>query len=150
MPDNRTIEEQLQAPMEGYGEAIVIPEINAVHFEIKLNLLQLGEMKAITTRSSVAYKGPSIPTPTKVVEQETEETTDKEQMNFQGSTAYIQPPVVPIPEPNVPKTSPKPNILYPLRLNDQKLRKKLRIKWRSSFKSFKICTLTLVLRMLYF
>nr|GEW82388.1 reverse transcriptase domain-containing protein [Tanacetum cinerariifolium] len=42
-----------------------------------------GEMKAITTRSGVAYEGPSIPTPKKVVEQETEETTDKEQTNFQ-------------------------------------------------------------------
>ncbi|GKA75103.1 reverse transcriptase domain-containing protein [Tanacetum coccineum] len=41
-----------------------------------------GEMKAITTRSGVAYEGPSIPTnpsPKEVVEQETEETTDKEQ-----------------------------------------------------------------------
>nr|GEU88903.1 hypothetical protein [Tanacetum cinerariifolium] len=41
MADNRTMEELLQAPMEGYGEAIVIPEINAGHFEIKTNLLQL-------------------------------------------------------------------------------------------------------------
>ncbi|GJT04010.1 reverse transcriptase domain-containing protein [Tanacetum coccineum] len=39
--DNRTIEELLQAPTEGYREAIVIPEINADHFEIKTNLLQL-------------------------------------------------------------------------------------------------------------
>nr|GEY55462.1 reverse transcriptase domain-containing protein [Tanacetum cinerariifolium] len=58
------------------------------------------EMKAVTTRSGLAYEGPSIPTnssPEKVVEQETEETTGKEQHNCQGSTAYIQPPVVPIP-----------------------------------------------------
>nr|GEX83716.1 reverse transcriptase domain-containing protein [Tanacetum cinerariifolium] len=48
-----------------------------------------GEMKAITTRSGVAYEGPSIPTPKKVVEQETEETTDKEKSNFQGSNAHI-------------------------------------------------------------
>nr|GEU75062.1 DNA-directed DNA polymerase [Tanacetum cinerariifolium] len=41
MADNRTIEELLQAPTEGYGEAIVIPEINADHFEIKTNFLQL-------------------------------------------------------------------------------------------------------------
>ncbi|GJU20165.1 reverse transcriptase domain-containing protein [Tanacetum coccineum] len=41
MADNRTMEELLQAPTEGYGEAIVIPEINADHFEIKTNLLQL-------------------------------------------------------------------------------------------------------------
>ncbi|GJV16401.1 hypothetical protein Tco_1361724 [Tanacetum coccineum] len=37
----RTMEELLQAPTEGYGEAIIIQEINADHFEIKTNLLQL-------------------------------------------------------------------------------------------------------------
>nr|GFD17643.1 reverse transcriptase domain-containing protein [Tanacetum cinerariifolium] len=86
-----------------------------------------GEMKAFTTRIGVAYDGPSIPTnpsPKKVVERETEETTDKEQTNFYGSTTHIQPPVVPIPELDVPKTLPKPNIPYPSRLNDQKLREK--------------------------
>nr|GEY34818.1 hypothetical protein [Tanacetum cinerariifolium] len=41
MADNRTMEELLQAPTEGYGEAIVIPKINVDHFEIKTNLLQL-------------------------------------------------------------------------------------------------------------
>nr|GEV68614.1 reverse transcriptase domain-containing protein [Tanacetum cinerariifolium] len=35
------MEELLQAPTEGYGEAIVILEINADHFKIKTNLLQL-------------------------------------------------------------------------------------------------------------
>ncbi|GJZ31343.1 reverse transcriptase domain-containing protein [Tanacetum coccineum] len=79
-----------------------------------------GEMKVITTRSGVAYEGPSIPTnpsPKKVVERETKETTDKEQTKFQRSTAHIPPPVNPIsiPEPDVPKTSPKPNIPYPSR-----------------------------------
>nr|GEX88407.1 hypothetical protein [Tanacetum cinerariifolium] len=39
--DNQIMEELLQAPTEWYGEAIVIPEINADHFEIKTNLLQL-------------------------------------------------------------------------------------------------------------
>ncbi|GJS47770.1 reverse transcriptase domain-containing protein [Tanacetum coccineum] len=37
----RTMEELLRVPTEGYGEAIVLPEINADHFEIKTNLLQL-------------------------------------------------------------------------------------------------------------
>nr|GFA99228.1 reverse transcriptase domain-containing protein [Tanacetum cinerariifolium] len=86
-----------------------------------------GEIKEITIRSGIAYEGPSIPTkpsPKKVVERETEETMDKEQTNFQGSTAHIQPPVVPISEPDIPKTLPKPNIPYPSRLNDQKLREK--------------------------
>ncbi|GJW09022.1 hypothetical protein Tco_1571445 [Tanacetum coccineum] len=41
MADNRTMEELLQAPTEGYGEAIVIPKILAENFEIKTNLLQL-------------------------------------------------------------------------------------------------------------
>nr|GEV52361.1 hypothetical protein [Tanacetum cinerariifolium] len=83
-----------------------------------------GEMKAITTRSGLAYEGPLIPTNSlleKVVERETKETTDKEHSNFQGSTAHIQPPVVPIfiSKPDVPKTQPKPNIPYPSRLNDR-------------------------------
>nr|GFC50793.1 hypothetical protein [Tanacetum cinerariifolium] len=79
--------------------------------------------------SGLAYEGPSIPTNSpleKVVERETEETTDKEQHNCQGSTAHIQPLVVPtlILEPDVPKTKLKPNTPYPSRLNDQKLREK--------------------------
>ncbi|GJX21575.1 reverse transcriptase domain-containing protein, partial [Tanacetum coccineum] len=57
------------------------------------------------------------PSPKKVVERETEETTDKEQTNFQGSIAHIPPLVSPILilERDVPKTLPKPNILYPSR-----------------------------------
>ncbi|GJS78436.1 reverse transcriptase domain-containing protein [Tanacetum coccineum] len=37
----RIMEELLRAPTEGYREAIVLPKINADHFEIKTNLLQL-------------------------------------------------------------------------------------------------------------
>nr|GEZ12158.1 reverse transcriptase domain-containing protein [Tanacetum cinerariifolium] len=36
---DRTMKELLQAPTEGYGEAIVIPENLAENFEIKTNLL---------------------------------------------------------------------------------------------------------------
>ncbi|GJW55389.1 hypothetical protein Tco_0099474 [Tanacetum coccineum] len=115
-----------------------------------------GEMKAITTRSGVAYEGPSIPTnpsPKKVVEQETEETTDKEQSNLQGSTAQIPPPVIPIfiPEPDVPKTLPKttpilesdisknlpkPNIPYPSRRDDQKSHDKASNQMEKIFQIF--------------
>nr|GEV69136.1 reverse transcriptase domain-containing protein [Tanacetum cinerariifolium] len=38
---DRTMEELLQAPTEGYGEAIFIPEILAENLEINTNLLQL-------------------------------------------------------------------------------------------------------------
>nr|GEW92158.1 reverse transcriptase domain-containing protein [Tanacetum cinerariifolium] len=95
-----------------------------------------GKMKAITTRSGVAYEGPSIPTPKKVVEQETEETTDKEQINFQGSTAHIQPLVTLISEPDVLRTLPKPNIPYPSRLNDQKLHEKATNQMEKFFQIF--------------
>nr|GEZ62044.1 reverse transcriptase domain-containing protein [Tanacetum cinerariifolium] len=95
-----------------------------------------GEMKAITTRSVVAYEGPSIPTSKKVVERETEETTEKEQTNFQGSTTHIQPPVTPILELNVPKTLPKSNIPYPSRLKDQKLHEKATNQMEKFFQIF--------------
>nr|GEV36521.1 reverse transcriptase domain-containing protein [Tanacetum cinerariifolium] len=184
MADNQTMEELLQAPTEGYGEAIVIPKINADHFEIKTNLLQFvqanlyhgferenphthinnfkritstlkfrdvpndliklmkvvtpatvkaveescvtcggnhayyncdatnsnqssvcaateGETKAITTRSGVAYEGPSIPT-----------------------------------NPSPKKTLPKPNIPNPSRLNDQKLREKATNQMEKFFQIF--------------
>nr|GEW09224.1 reverse transcriptase domain-containing protein [Tanacetum cinerariifolium] len=190
MADNRTMEELLQAPTEGYGETIVILEINADHFEIKTNLLQLvqanpyhgferenphtyinnfrritstlkfrdvpndnqsstsstlpsntipnpkGKMKEITTRSGVAYEGPSIPILKKVVEQQTEETADKEQLNFQGSNAHIQPPVILIPKLDVLKTLPKPILPYPSRLNDQKLREKATNQMEKFFQIF--------------
>nr|GEY79230.1 DNA-directed DNA polymerase [Tanacetum cinerariifolium] len=45
------------------------------------------EMKAVTTRSGLAYEGPSIPTNSplkKVVERDTKETTDKKHSNCQG------------------------------------------------------------------
>nr|GEX72530.1 reverse transcriptase domain-containing protein [Tanacetum cinerariifolium] len=154
MADNRTMAELLQAPTEGYEDAIVIPEIAANNFELKHGLINLDslnstaggnfldkmpreclkiieskckvrqsrakavvaklstssstpassltpapakavepncitcggsgtlpsntitnpkeELKGITTRSGVAYQGPTIPTPSKVVKQGTE------------------------------------------------------------------------------
>ncbi|GJZ14634.1 DNA-directed DNA polymerase [Tanacetum coccineum] len=115
-----------------------------------------GEMKAITTRSGVAYEGPSNPTkpsPKKVVERETEEITDEEQNDFQGSTAQIPPPVIPkpipepeipktlpkstpIPEPEIPKTVPKANIPYPSRRDNQKNREKASYQKEKIFQMF--------------
>ncbi|GJR63896.1 reverse transcriptase domain-containing protein [Tanacetum coccineum] len=72
------------------------------------------------------------------VERETEETTDKEKTNFQGSTAHIPPPVNPIsiPEPDVLKTLPKPNIPYPSRRNDQKFHEKASNQMEKIFQIF--------------
>nr|GEV51242.1 reverse transcriptase domain-containing protein [Tanacetum cinerariifolium] len=270
MADSKTMEELLQAPTEGYGEAIVILEINADHFEIKTILLQLvqanpyhgferenphtrinnfkritltlkfrdvsndviklmmfpysleGAAKAcasphhgfteltqidmfhnglnendqdslnaaaggnllskttsktddmidkvadqISTLVGIVSKKVVTPATVKAVEEscvtcgsnhayyncdatnskqssicvetvkrEAEETTDKEQTNFQGSTAHIQPLVIPIPEPDVPKNLPKSNIPYPLRLNDQNLHEKAANQMEKIFQIF--------------
>ncbi|GJT41777.1 hypothetical protein Tco_0941642 [Tanacetum coccineum] len=115
-----------------------------------------GEIKAITTRSGVAYEGPSNPTkpsPKKVVERETEEITDEEQNDFQGSNAQIPPPVIPkpipkpeilttlpkltpIPEPEIPKTVPNVNISYPSRRDNQKNREKALYQKENIFQMF--------------
>nr|GEX82889.1 hypothetical protein [Tanacetum cinerariifolium] len=109
-----------------------------------------GKIKAITTRSGIAYEGPLIPIPKKVVERETEETMDKEQTNFQGSTAHIQPPVVFILKPDVLKTLRKLNTPCPSRLNDQKLREKATNQMEKFFQIFQDLHSKLVSWMLYF
>ncbi|GJW85219.1 reverse transcriptase domain-containing protein [Tanacetum coccineum] len=48
MADNRTMAQMLQAPIEGYEDAIVVPPINANNFELKqplINLVQNGEAR---------------------------------------------------------------------------------------------------------
>nr|GEW77567.1 reverse transcriptase domain-containing protein [Tanacetum cinerariifolium] len=56
---DRTMKELLQAPTEGYGEAIVIPEILAENFEIKTNLLQNYNPKG--ERFLIASRFPTPP-----------------------------------------------------------------------------------------
>ncbi|GJZ49976.1 reverse transcriptase domain-containing protein [Tanacetum coccineum] len=88
------------------------------------------DLKGITTRSGVAYQGPTIPTtsssPPKVVERETEVTKDTVPPTNNGSTKDVQPPVVqvqsqvPNSEPVVapvsaPMPNPKSSIPYPSR-----------------------------------
>ncbi|GJU00817.1 reverse transcriptase domain-containing protein [Tanacetum coccineum] len=95
------------------------------------------DLKGITTRSGVAYQGPTIPTtsssPPKVVERETEVTKDTVPPTNNRSAKDVQPPVVPVETQNsepvvapvsAPKPNQKPSIPYPSRLNDQKLREK--------------------------
>nr|GEV06644.1 reverse transcriptase domain-containing protein [Tanacetum cinerariifolium] len=114
-----------------------------------------GDVKAITTRSGVAYDGPMFPpTPSplpKVVECKTEETKDKMQTTRSESTTHVQTLVVQVTilEPDVaPK--PKPSIPYPSRLNDQKLREKTNSQMMKFLQIFQRLHLTLALRMLFF
>ncbi|GJR24488.1 reverse transcriptase domain-containing protein [Tanacetum coccineum] len=96
------------------------------------------DLKGITTRSGVAYKGPTIPITSsspKVVERETEVTKDTMLPTNNGSTEDVQPPVVPvvhhesISEPvNAPVSASRPNqkasIPFPSRRNDERRREK--------------------------
>nr|GFA18049.1 reverse transcriptase domain-containing protein [Tanacetum cinerariifolium] len=63
------------------------------------------DLKGITTRSGVAYQGPTIPTSSKVVTQGTEVTKDQVQTPNSQSTAHVQPSVTqsetPVSEPDV-------------------------------------------------
>nr|GEV40209.1 reverse transcriptase domain-containing protein [Tanacetum cinerariifolium] len=113
------------------------------------NLVEIVNKQVIAPAKAVektcvtcgAYEGPSIPTNSpleKVDEQNTKEIMDKEQSNCPGSTAQVQPPVVPISilKPDVPRTQTKPTIPYPSRLNDQKLCEKATNQMEKFFQIF--------------
>ncbi|GJT63245.1 hypothetical protein Tco_1006778 [Tanacetum coccineum] len=51
MADNRTMAQMLQAPIEGYKDAIVVPPINANNFELKQTLINLVQSKSILRKN---------------------------------------------------------------------------------------------------
>nr|GEX93324.1 reverse transcriptase domain-containing protein [Tanacetum cinerariifolium] len=50
MADNRTMAQMLQAPIEGYEDAIVVPSINANNFKLKQTLINLVQSNQFTRR----------------------------------------------------------------------------------------------------
>nr|GFA27082.1 reverse transcriptase domain-containing protein [Tanacetum cinerariifolium] len=50
MADNRTMAQMLQAPIEGYEDAIVVPPINANNFELKQTFINLVQSNQFTGR----------------------------------------------------------------------------------------------------
>ncbi|GKD15727.1 reverse transcriptase domain-containing protein, partial [Tanacetum coccineum] len=110
------------------------------------------DLKGITTRSGVAYQGPTIPTttssPPKVVERETEVTKDTVLPTNNGSTKDVQPPVVQV-QPHVPNSepvvapvsapmpNPKSSIPYPSRRNDERRREKANDQIEKFYEIFK-------------
>nr|GEW87265.1 putative athila retroelement ORF1 protein [Tanacetum cinerariifolium] len=50
MADNRTMAQMLQAPIEGYEDAIVVPPINTNNFELKQTLINLVQSNQFTGR----------------------------------------------------------------------------------------------------
>ncbi|GKE65521.1 reverse transcriptase domain-containing protein, partial [Tanacetum coccineum] len=108
------------------------------------------DLKGITTRSGVAYKGPRIPITSspKVVERRTEVTKDTVFPTNNGITEDVQPPVVPVENQNpasepvvapvsAPMPNPKPSIPYPLRQNDEKRHENANEQKEKFYKIFK-------------
>ncbi|GJX50497.1 reverse transcriptase domain-containing protein [Tanacetum coccineum] len=127
MADNRTMAQLLEAPTEGYEDAIVVPEITADNFELKHGLLTLVQNKQ--------FFGHDKEDPHAHIRYFNKITSTMKFPNVPRSTKDVQPPVVQV-QPQVPKSepvvtpvsapkpNPKPSIPYPSRLNDQKIREK--------------------------
>ncbi|GKB06011.1 hypothetical protein Tco_0834244 [Tanacetum coccineum] len=107
------------------------------------------DLKGITTRSGVAYQGPTIPTSSpKVVERRTEVTKDTIFPTNNGITKDVQPLIIlvenqnPVSEPVVaPVSAPmpnlKPSIPYPSRRNDEKRRENANEQKEKFYEIFK-------------
>ncbi|GJZ90036.1 reverse transcriptase domain-containing protein, partial [Tanacetum coccineum] len=130
MTDNRTMAQMLQAPIEGYEDAIVVPPVNANNFGLKQPLINLVQSNKFTGRQdphnhlrffnkftstfrhlevpNTSKKGFAVSFFSRTVKPEIEHTKDKE----------------PIEEPSFIANKAKPNLPYPSRLNKQKIREK--------------------------
>nr|GEV83411.1 reverse transcriptase domain-containing protein [Tanacetum cinerariifolium] len=106
------------------------------------------DLKGITTRSGVAYQGPTIPTQSKVVKKGTEVTKDQVQTPSSQSTAPVQPPVAqpktqtPVSEPvvalvSVPMPNLNPSIPYPSRRDTKRRRDQANEQIEKFYKIFK-------------
>ncbi|GKF33035.1 hypothetical protein Tco_0106235, partial [Tanacetum coccineum] len=108
------------------------------------------DLKGITTRSGVAYQGPTIPTTSypQVVERRTEVTKDMVFPTNNRITEDVQPLVVtfenqnPVFEPvdtpvSAPMPNPKPSIPYPSRRNDEKSRENANEQKEKFYEIFK-------------
>nr|GEU87800.1 reverse transcriptase domain-containing protein [Tanacetum cinerariifolium] len=152
MADNRTMEELLQAPTKGENVSKTDDRIDKLANQI-LTLVDIFAKKVVT------------PAPVKVVEESCVTcggahayyncpNTDSNQPSVCVATGtynkaalktvlattwhhlvFLRCKMVKI-EPDVPKTLPKPNIPYPLRLNDQKLHEKATNQMEKFFQIF--------------
>nr|GEU86721.1 reverse transcriptase domain-containing protein [Tanacetum cinerariifolium] len=104
------------------------------------------DLNGITTRSGVAYQGPTIPTPSKVAKQRTEVTKDQVQTPSSQSIVPIQPPVAQyealVSEPVVaPVSAPipnlKPSIPYPSRRDNERRRDQANEQIKKFYEIFK-------------
>nr|GEW83404.1 reverse transcriptase domain-containing protein [Tanacetum cinerariifolium] len=152
MADNRTMKELLQAPTEGdvpndviklmmfpsllEGVARVWYDKEPLNSILTWDALINKFVNQFFPPSKITHLKNEISRFTQRFEETFGEAWKRFKEMLRASTAHIHPPVVPIPEPDVSKTLPKPNIPYPLRLNDQKLREKATNQMENFFQIF--------------
>nr|GFA31669.1 reverse transcriptase domain-containing protein [Tanacetum cinerariifolium] len=109
---------------------------------------KLVSSNAASSSCDVAYQGPTIPTPPKVVKQGTEVTKDQVQAPSSQSTAPVQPPVSQSKTPTLifepvvaPVSAPMPNVKssipYPSRRDNERCRDQANEQIEKFYKIFK-------------
>ncbi|GJY79239.1 reverse transcriptase domain-containing protein [Tanacetum coccineum] len=142
MADNRTMAQMLQAPIEGYEDAIVVPPINANNFELKQPLINLVQSNKFTAREifrkGCQFYSKSI-TPLKLQRSSTLPSNTitnprneaKQITTHSGVSITMEPTPIPPPvvekEPEVTKDTELPSTedIQPLLVQDQDKDKEL-------------------------
>nr|GFA67335.1 reverse transcriptase domain-containing protein [Tanacetum cinerariifolium] len=150
MADNRTMAQLLQAPTEGYEDAIVIPEITANNFELKH-----GQLHRPLVNQAPVYQAPSPQTQRvsqmdfeSYSKQGTKVTKDQVQTPSSQDTAPVQPSVIQsesqalVSEPVIAPISAsmpnlKPSIPYPSRRYNEKRRDQANEQIKKFYEIFK-------------
>ncbi|GJR33214.1 reverse transcriptase domain-containing protein [Tanacetum coccineum] len=93
------------------------------------------DLKGITTRSGIAYQGPTIPTSSpKVVERRTELSILPSVVPVEKQNPVSEPDVAPV---SAPMPNPKPSIPYPSRRNDERHRENANEQKEKFYEIFK-------------
>ncbi|GKB56311.1 hypothetical protein Tco_0912497 [Tanacetum coccineum] len=164
MADNRTMAQLLEAPTEGYKDAIVVPEITTDNFELKHGLLTLVQNKQFFGHDKedphayiryfnkiTSMKFPNVlrTLPSNTITNPKEDLkgiTTRSGVAYQGRTipTTSSPPKVvkretePVVAPvSAPMPNPKPSIPYPSRRNDERRREKANGQIEKFYEIFK-------------
>ncbi|GJY98879.1 hypothetical protein Tco_0516309 [Tanacetum coccineum] len=146
MDDNRTMAQLLEAPTEGYEDAIVVPEITADNFELKHGLLTLVQNKQFfrhdkeDPHAHIRYfnkitstmKFPNVPIPP--TNNETTKDVQPLVVQLPSHVPNSEPVVAPV---SAPMPNPKPSIPYPSRRNDERCHEKANDQIEKFYEIFK-------------
>ncbi|GJU03516.1 reverse transcriptase domain-containing protein [Tanacetum coccineum] len=126
MADQRTMAQLLQAPAEGYKDAIVVPAITAGNFELKHGLLTLVQNKPFCgldkedPHAHIRYFNKITSTDTVANPRgDMKAITTRSRVSYNGP--QVPPPPFSLPKVVEHEPETKPTIPYPSRINKEKL-----------------------------